>query len=277
MAKPKKPDKITFSIFKSTLLPLVLLFVLMMPVIILARENDRIRKQELTRAYPTPTPLVTPTPDQGSAPDTNHNTCYRPDGSSFLTTGECSDFMWDKNSNLITSKPTVQKITTQPTTKPVIKALQPTSNSEQSEWGKAVKKEDGSYTMKIGEDKTMSTPQELYQAILAYRQTKGKSGLSWDDKLATYANERAVFICTNGRDGHAGFSDFINNQGGYDKLGFAHLGENMGNIKLSGVHLVEWMYAQSPGHDANQLGDWSHVGVGISGVCNVVIFGGSKM
>lgn len=62
MAETKKSDKITFSISKSTLLPLLLLFILVTPVVILARENDRIRKQELMRVYPTPTPQVTSTP-----------------------------------------------------------------------------------------------------------------------------------------------------------------------------------------------------------------------
>ncbi len=56
MNKPKKSNKTTFSISKSRLLPLVFLLIVMTPVIILARENERIRKQELMRVYPTPTP-----------------------------------------------------------------------------------------------------------------------------------------------------------------------------------------------------------------------------
>lgn len=164
-----------------------------------------------------------------------------------------------------------------PSSKPIAQK-QNNQNTNGSEWGKAVQTENGSYTMKVGMDDKMTTPNELYEALMAYRQVKGKSRLSWDDKLTSYALERATFICKNGRDGHAGFNDFINNQGGFDKLGFAHLGENMsGGMRLSGVHLVEWIYSQSPGHEKNQLGDWSHIGVGVTGDCSVLIFGGSKM
>lgn len=145
------------------------------------------------------------------------------------------------------------------------------------EWGKAIKKADGSYTMKIQLDKQMATPNEIYQALNSYRQSKGKGNLAWDDRLAGYATERADHTCKNGIDNHAGFKDFLSNQDGFNKLGFGHLGENMGNMRLSGVHLIEWMYSQSPGHDANQLGDWSHVGIGVVGDCDVLVFGGQKL
>jgi uncharacterized protein YkwD len=131
--------------------------------------------------------------------------------------------------------------------------------------------------MKVGMDPQMSTPNELYEALMVYRNIKGKSRLTWDDRLATYASERALFICQNGSDHHAGFSQYLED-GGYEKLGFRHLGENMSNgMRLSGVHLIEWIYSKSPGHDANQLGPWSHIGVGISGNCSVLIFGDRKI
>lgn len=149
--------------------------------------------------------------------------------------------------------------------------------SQGGEWGKAEVNADGSYTMKVDMDDRMSTSPELFEALNNYRSVKGKSSLAWDDRLTGYAQERAQFICENGGDGHAGFYDFINNQGGYDKLGFNGLGENMARMKLTGVHLVEWIYSQSPGHEKNQLGPWSHMGVGISEYCSVVIFGGGKM
>lgn len=167
-----------------------------------------------------------------------------------------------------------------PSPTPIPKPIDPYANDpdlKDAEWGEAVKTETGSYRMKIQEDSVMSTAAELYQALNSYRNVKGRSSLAWDDKLAGYAQERAQYICANGRDGHAGFSEFLNN-GGHDKLGFNGLGENMGNYKLSGTHLIEWMYAQSPGHDANQLNSsWSHVGIGISDRCSVLIFGGGKM
>lgn len=163
----------------------------------------------------------------------------------------------------------------------VAKPIDPYANDpnlKNAEWGEAVKTDSGSYTMKVGMDTKMSTADELYQALLTYRQTKGKSNLTWDGRLAEYASSRASFICAHGTDHHAGFKDFLENQDGYKKLGYRHLGENMSvGMKLTGTHLIEWIYAKSPGHDANQLGDWSHVGVGISGNCSTLIFGNQKI
>ncbi|MCC6711095.1 MAG: hypothetical protein IT416_01955 [Candidatus Pacebacteria bacterium] len=174
-------------------------------------------------------------------------------------------------------------ISQSPTTTPIpipTKIIDPYTsdpNLKDAEWGEAVKTDSGSYTMKVGMDAQMTTANELYEALMSYRNIKGKSRLTWDDKLASYALERATYICQNGSDQHAGFSEFLNN-GGYDKLGFRHLGENMSyGIRMSGVHLIEWIYSQSPGHEANQTGQWSHIGVGIFGDCSVLIFGDYKM
>jgi uncharacterized protein YkwD len=170
----------------------------------------------------------------------------------------------------VVSKKTIT-ITPEPTPKE-----QPAVQQD-DEWGKAVQQEDGSYTMRVNMDERMSTANELYEALMSYRSVKNKPRLSWDDKLASYAQERAIYIHSNGLDGHIGFNDFISNQGGYDKLGYRHLGENMANMKMTGVHLVEWIYAQSPGHEANQLGDWSHIGIGVYGDCCVLVFSGAKL
>ncbi len=141
-------------------------------------------------------------------------------------------------------------------------------------WGEAVKVSETGYRMKVGFDERMGTADETFQALNIYRYTKGKSNLTWDERLATYARERASYICANGSDGHAGFDRYVSEEEGYKTLGFYKLGENMStHMRLTGVHLIEWMYAASPSHDANQLGDWSHVGVGISGDCSVLIFG----
>jgi uncharacterized protein YkwD len=122
----------------------------------------------------------------------------------------------------------------------------------------------------------MSTPRELAEAINRYRETKGVGRLEWSDTLSTYAQTRAEYIAVNGSDHHAGFNNYIQNEDGYAKLGFNCLGENMSEgFRLSGTHLVEWMYAQSPGHDANQLNTiYSRIGVGISEKVSVLIFGG---
>ncbi len=141
-------------------------------------------------------------------------------------------------------------------------------------WGQAVQVSETGYRMKVGFDPIMAEPKETFQALNLYRYTKGKSNLTWDDRLAKYALERATYICQNGSDGHAGFSDYVENQEGYKTLGFYSLGENMStHMKFTGTHLIEWMYAADPAHDGNQLGDWSHVGVGIYDDCSVLIFG----
>lgn len=141
-------------------------------------------------------------------------------------------------------------------------------------WGEAVQVSETGYRMKVGFDSVMGTPEETFKALNHYRYTKGKSNLTWDDRLAKYALERATFICQNGSDGHAGFSDYVENQEGYKTLGFYQLGENMStHMKFTGTHLIEWMYAADPAHDGNQLGDWSHVGVGIYKDCSALIFG----
>jgi uncharacterized protein YkwD len=147
-----------------------------------------------------------------------------------------------------------------------------------AEWGKAVQVSETGYKMKIGFDSTMATPQETFQALNLYRYTKGKSNLTWDDRLAKYGLERATFVCKNGSDGHAGFSDYVQNQEGYKTLGFYNLGENMStHMKFTGTHLIEWMYAGDAAHDGNQLGNWSHVGVGIYEDCSSLIFGNNMI
>lgn len=143
-------------------------------------------------------------------------------------------------------------------------------------WGQAWRMDDGSYTFKIQEDPIMSTPRELADAINRYRETKGVGRLEWSDTLSAYAQNRSEYMAQSGTDHHAGFNNFVQNEDGYAKLGFNCLGENMSEgFRLSGTHLVEWMYAQSPGHDANQLNPiYSRLGVGISGTTSVLIFGG---
>lgn len=141
-------------------------------------------------------------------------------------------------------------------------------------WGEAVQVSETGYRMKVGFDSVMGTPEETFKALNLYRYTKGKSNLTWDNRLAKYALERATYICQNGSDAHAGFSDYVENQEGYKTLGFYQLGENMStHMKFTGTHLIEWMYAADPAHDGNQLGKWSHVGVGIFEDCSALIFG----
>lgn len=195
-----------------------------------------------------------------------------------------SEYQWivvDENTNCEKEIKAFEETKIVPSPAPTYKPIDQYANNpdlKNAEWGEAVQKESGSYTIKVGMDEKMTTPNELYEALMSYRQVKGKSRLTWNDKLASYATERALYICQNGSDQHAGFNDFINNQNGFDILGYRHLGENMSyGMRMSGVHLIEWIYSTSPGHEANQTGQWSHIGVGIAGDCSVLIFGNYKI
>lgn len=152
-----------------------------------------------------------------------------------------------------------------PTKPPVI--LNPTTVESNNEWGVAKQIDEHTYTIKIGYSDTMATSNEIHQSLNNYRQNHGKSSLNWDQTLADYAQTRAeLFSSIQKTDSHAGFNSFLENEDGFSKLGANQVGENSyygGNI--TGVQAIEWVFAQSPGHDANQLSDqWTHVGIGVS-------------
>ena len=133
--------------------------------------------------------------------------------------------------------------------------------------------------MKIGEDTTMATAKEVLAALNEYRKVQGSQVLNWDEKLGNYARDRAKYL--NGIksvDQHKGFSDFVENQDGFNKLGFTALGENISyGFKLNGVHVIEWMYAGDKPHNDNQLDNrWNYVGIGVDGLATCLIFGTGK-
>lgn len=119
---------------------------------------------------------------------------------------------------------------------------------------------------------------QLLSALNAYRQKKGKSSLSWDDTLAEFAQGRAEQFDREGKmDNHAGFHDLVNNDG-FNRMGFMSLAENssFGDTR-DPVFIIETLYGQSSGHDANQLnGEYTHVGIGASGKATDFLFGGKK-
>lgn len=146
------------------------------------------------------------------------------------------------------------------------------------EWGKAKQIDQYTWTIQVKNDSRNATPREIFEALNAYRQKKGRGALAWDDKLAGFAQDRANFFTSQGKlDGHAGFREYMN-QDGFSKLGFNSLGENASfGYTLEGVHLIEWVYAGDKPHDDNQLSsEWSHVGVGVSGTATDLIFGGKR-
>ena len=147
-------------------------------------------------------------------------------------------------------------------------------------WGIAKQLDEHTWSMKVGEDSTMATSNEILAGLNEYRNNHGSQKLTPDSNLTVYAQTRADFFNSNkGLDGHSGFNDFLNNQDGFNKLGFNWLGENASyGYKLNGVHLIEWVYGGDEPHDKNQLDTkWDHVGIGIRNTSTCIIFGTGKM
>ncbi|MDP1743842.1 MAG: hypothetical protein Q8L51_03595 [Candidatus Amesbacteria bacterium] len=146
-------------------------------------------------------------------------------------------------------------------------------------WGVAKQIDSVTWQMKVGQDAQMGTPAEILIALNDYRGRYGSSALNLDEKLANYAKSRAVYFTKiKDLDGHKGFQDFLNNEDGFNKLGFNRLGENASfGYRLSGVHLIEWVYAGDEPHDKNQLNSvWNYVGIGVDGTATALIFGTGK-
>jgi uncharacterized protein YkwD len=147
-------------------------------------------------------------------------------------------------------------------------------------WGVAKQVDEVTWTMKVGEDEKMATPQEILAALNIYRQRYSSQILTWDEKLGNYAQSRAKYLNSiKNVDKHEGFNNFMENEDGFNKLGFTMLGENISfGYKLNGVHTIEWMYAGDEPHNNNQLDNrWNYVGIGIDGLATCLIFGTGKM
>lgn len=157
----------------------------------------------------------------------------------------------------------------------IIPKATPTPKNEET-WGVAKQIDSVTWTMKVGQDERMATPQEIFEALNAYRVSHGKGRLVWDQKLANFANERAVvFNQIKNTDKHAGFKACVENAECISKLGHNSLGENSSyGYKLLGVHLIEWIFAGDEPHNSNQLSsDWIYAGVGVNGLGVNIIFG----
>jgi len=146
-------------------------------------------------------------------------------------------------------------------------------------WGVSKQIGEHTWTIKIGEDDKIATPKEIFAALNEYRQVHGSQILTWDEKLGNYAQERAGYLNNKKTvDQHLGFNDFVQNQDGFNKLGFTALGENISyGYKLNGVHIIEWMYAGDKPHNDNQLDNrWNYAGIGVDGLATCLIFGTGK-
>ena len=196
-----------------------------------------------------------------------------------------------KNEIIVVNIPKIEFQNPPPTATPTIKiGITPTvipkkivtvaQIKDNTPWGVSQQVDEHTWTIRVGEDEKSATADEILKALNEYRQIHGSQILSVDEKLQKYANERAVFLNKlKTVDQHKGFVDFLENQDGFNKLGFTALGENISfGYKLNGVHVIEWMYAGDKPHDDNQLDSkWNYVGIGVDGLATCLIFGTGRM
>jgi len=155
----------------------------------------------------------------------------------------------------------------------------PTAVGNTAPWGVSQHLNSDTYTFKIAPAANMGNPQEIFKALNDYRRRFGSQALTWNTNLANFAQSRANYLASIRKtDGHAGFIDYLNNQDGYNQLGFTWLGENISfGFRLEAVHLIEWMYASDKPHNDNQLDNrWNYVGIGVNGTATSIIFGTGK-
>ena len=160
------------------------------------------------------------------------------------------------------------------------KVAAPTPTVDTEPWGVAKQVDELTWTMKVGEDEIMATASEIFEALNEYRNRYGSQTLTWDNNLGDYAQTRAKYLNSiKNVDKHEGFSNFVENEDGFNKLGFTALGENISyGYKLNGVHTIEWMYAGDEPHNENQLNNrWNYVGIGVDGLATCLVFGTGKM
>lgn len=184
-----------------------------------------------------------------------------------------------ENTQIVPISPVVVEEIGDKTSPPVQNTLKP-SEKDTTPWGIAKQIDDHTWTMKIEMDPRIATPREIQEALNEYRRQHGAGYLTWDDTLAGFAKERAIYL--NGiqsTDQHKGFSEYVNDEENLKKLGFWSVGENISfGYRLYGVHLIEWVFAGDEPHDKNQLDtSWSHVGIGVDGLAVCIIFGGWKI
>jgi uncharacterized protein YkwD len=119
---------------------------------------------------------------------------------------------------------------------------------------------EGQYIIKNAPSETMATVEELNQATNQYRQTHGHNQLHIDSQLCDIANSRAIEI--DEEFSHQKFQEHFDN-GDYNYTGVQAMGENLWQGSFSAVHIVEFGWDKSPGHQANQRGDWTKGCAGI--------------
>lgn len=163
-------------------------------------------------------------------------------------------------------------------TSPTPKHLSAVSSNDP--WGIAQQISPHTWTLRINNDPVMGTPAEILSALNDLRRRYGSQPLATDTRLCNYAQNRAAYFLTiQSTDEHKGFLDYLNNQQGFQKLGYGSLGENSSyGYTMSGVHLIEQVYNSDTDHSKNQLDSrWDHGCVGVSGSATDLIFATSPL
>ena len=163
-----------------------------------------------------------------------------------------------------------------PTPTPTIAFKTTTNNSQYT----AEKIGDSTWRVtNVQNDSQMASPQDIFNALNSYRGSRGVSILLWDDALTNFAQSRAnTFAAQGSLDGHAGFRDFMNNDG-FSKIGLNSLGENSAFLAgpMNGERIIKEIYGADSAHDGNQLdSSWQYIGVGINGNAVNINFGKNK-
>jgi len=183
------------------------------------------------------------------------------------------------NKNISVTYPRVPQVIPAASPQPTsVQELEENNDEIEMSKPKVTQIDEVTYSVEVSSDNTTAGAQEIVNALNNYRSSKGVSTLLWDPQLAAYAQSRADLFAANGStDKHAGFNNFLNNNG-FSDLGFNSLGENSSyGYHVSGNKLIEEVYAADAPHDNNQLDSkWTHIGVGVNGTATDLIFGGDK-
>jgi uncharacterized protein YkwD len=154
------------------------------------------------------------------------------------------------------------------------------SSANNEPWGVATQIGEHTWSIRVQNDSSMGSPDEIIKALNDLRARYGAQPLKTDSHLCTYAQERAkYFDSIKSTDAHKGFMDFLNHQDGFTKLGYGYVGENSSyGYIMSGVHLIEFVYNSDPDHSKNQLDPkWDHGCVGTFGAATELIFATSPL
>jgi len=144
-------------------------------------------------------------------------------------------------------------------------------------WGTTEKVDEHTYRTYVGDDEVMSTADELHVAMNKYRVAHGAGELVVSDTLCRLADMRiAQLVAIGGLDSHKGFKDYLANDSNWDNLpGFRSVGENNSyGYRLSGTHLIEWVFDADEEHRSNQQNPkWNRICTRISDTIVEIVFG----